>query len=60
MLDLRKPAGIFFGLLGLLLTATGLLAPGYKAPLLDINLNLYFGLFSIAFGGVFLWLARRA
>ena len=60
MLDLRKPAGIFFGLLGLLLTATGLMSPDFKAPLLEINLNLYFGLFCIAFGGVFLWLARRA
>ena len=60
MLDLRKPAGIFFGLLGLLLTATGLLAPDLKAPLLEINLNLYFGLFCVVFGGVFLWLARRA
>jgi len=60
MLDLRKPAGIFFALLGLLLTATGLAMPDYKAPLLEINLNLYFGLFCLVFGGVFLWLARRA
>ena len=59
MLDLRKPAGYFFGLLGLLLTGTGLLA-NFKAPLLDGNLNLQFGLFSIAFGGVFLWLSRRS
>ncbi|QOY85172.1 hypothetical protein [Paludibaculum fermentans] len=59
MLDLRKPAGYFFGLLGLLLTGTGLMA-NFNAPLLDSNLNLYFGIFSIAFGGIFLWLARRA
>jgi hypothetical protein len=59
MLDLRKPAGFFFLLLGAIMTATGALAD-FKAPLLDINLNLYFGIFSIAFGGVFLWLARRA
>ena len=59
MLDLRKPAGYFFGLLGLIMTATGLMAD-FKAPLLDINLNLYFGIFSILFGCVFLWLARRA
>jgi len=59
MLDLRKPAGYFFGLLGLIMTATGLMAD-FKAPLLDLNLNLYFGIFSILFGGVFLWLARRA
>ena len=59
MLDLRKPAGYFFGLLGLLLTGTGLVA-NFNAPLLDSNLNLQFGIFSIAFGGIFLWLARRA
>lgn len=59
MLDLRKPAGYFFGLLGLLLTGTGLMA-NFSAPLLDSNLNLQFGIFSIAFGGIFLWLARRA
>lgn len=60
MLDLRKPAGWFFGALGVLLTATGLLAQ-FTAPLLgDLNLNLYFGIFSIVFGGIFLWLSRRA
>jgi hypothetical protein len=59
MLDLRKPAGWFFLLLGLILSATGL-AFDFKAPLLDRNLNLEFGIFSLAFGGVFLWLARRA
>jgi hypothetical protein len=60
MLDLRKPAGYFFLLLGLLLLATGLLAPGFSAPLLEGNLNLGMGGFMMAFGGVFLWLAKRA
>jgi hypothetical protein len=59
MLDLRKPAGWFFGVMGILLTATGL-AANFTAPMLDINLNLYFGIFSIVFGGIFLWLSRRA
>lgn len=59
MLDLRKPAGFFFGMLGLLLTAAGL-AFDFQAPLLNVNLNLYFGIFSLLFGGVFLWLAKRA
>lgn len=59
MLDLRKPAGYFFLLLGLILSVTGL-AFDFQAPLLDRNLNLEFGIFSLAFGGVFLWLARRA
>lgn len=60
MLDLRKPAGAFFLLLGLMLAGAGLLRPNLTAPLLDVNLNLYFGIFCICFGGVFLWLSRKA
>ena len=60
MLDLRKPAGVFFGVLGLILVATALAAPGFTAPLLEVNLNLYFGIFSIVFGAVFWLLARRS
>ncbi|HNY42572.1 MAG TPA: hypothetical protein PKJ41_19380 [Bryobacteraceae bacterium] len=59
MLDLRKPAGFFFLLLGALLAVYGVAADA-KAPLLDMNLNLYFGVFSILFGGLFLWLSRKA
>ena len=59
MLDLRKPAGYFFLLLGVLLAGYGATTDA-KAPLLDMNLNLSFGVFSILFGGVFLWLSRRA
>ena len=60
MLDLRKPAGLFFAVLGVILIITATAAPNYTAPLLDINLNRYFGVFSILFGGVFLLLSRRA
>jgi hypothetical protein len=59
MLDLRKPAGYFFALMGLVLLVAGLTAD-FRAPLLTSNLNLQFGVFSILFGGIFLWLARRA
>jgi hypothetical protein len=59
MLDLRKPAGYFFALLGLLLIIVGLTSD-FRAPLLGFNLNLYFGAFSVIFGGIFLWLSRRA
>lgn len=59
MLDLRKPAGYFFLLLGVVLVATGLTAE-FRAPLLETNLNLQFGVFSVLFGGVFLLLAWRA
>lgn len=58
MLDLRKPAGYFFGLLGILLAAIGA-TQNFTAPLLTMNLNLWFGVFCIVFGGVFLLLARR-
>jgi hypothetical protein len=60
VLDLRKPAGFFFLLLGLMVGGAGVLRPDLKAPLLDVNLNLYFGIFCICFGGVFLWLSRKA
>ena len=62
MLDLRKPAGFFFLLLGLMLAIAGLVNPGMRgdAVMLDVNLNLYFGIFCICFGGVFLWLSRKA
>jgi len=60
VLDLRKPAGFFFLLLGLMVGGAGVLRPDLTAPLLDVNLNLYFGLFCICFGGVFLWLSRKA
>ena len=60
MLDLRKPAGLFFAVLGVILVITAVAAPNYSAPLLDVNLNLYFGIFSIVFGGIFLLLSLRA
>ena len=63
MLDLRKPAGFFFLLLGALLAGAGVLNPGYMAQTTlaqDVNLNLYFGCFCMCFGGVFLWLSRKA
>lgn len=59
MLDLRLPTGWFFALAGVLLVATGLFSPDAKAPLTDANINLYCGLFMVAFGGVMLLLAWR-
>ncbi len=58
MHDLRNPSGLFFVLLGLILTAMSF--TGATAPLLEMNLNLYTGLFMLAFGGTLLWLAKRA
>jgi hypothetical protein len=59
-MDLRKPSGWFFTLLGALLVITGIASPDARAPLTQVNINLYAGLFTLAFGGILLWLARRA
>jgi hypothetical protein len=59
-MDLRIPSGLFFMLLGLILTVMGLVSPGVRAPLTDVNVNLYAGITMLAFGAVLLLLARRA
>jgi hypothetical protein len=60
MWDLRTPSGWFFLILGVILCLTGILAPGMRARLTDVNVNLYVGITALVFGGVLLWLARRA
>lgn len=59
MLDLRVPSGWFFTLLGVILMAYGLFQPGLRAPLTDVNVNLYGGVLMLAFGVFLLYLARR-
>ena len=59
-MDLRQPSGYFFTLLGLILSVMGLIAPATRAPLTDVNVNLYAGLAMLIFGLVLLLLARRA
>jgi hypothetical protein len=63
-LDIKIPIGMLFSILGLLLTlfgaATGGDAMYHKS--LDININLWTGLFMLAFGLFMLllaWLDRR-
>ena len=60
MWDLRTPSGWFFAILGAILCLTGVLARDLRAPLTDINVNLYAGLAILLFGGILLWLAHRA
>ena len=60
MLDLRVPSGLFFLILGAIVLAVGLVQPDLRAPLTDINVNLYSGIAMLAFGGFLLLLARRA
>ncbi len=60
MLDLRLPTGGFFLLAGLILVGMGLFDPNARAALTDANVNLYCGLFMVAFGVFMLALASRA
>jgi hypothetical protein len=55
MSDLRRPIGIFFALIGILLMAM----PGARAPLTDVPVNAWAGASMLIFGGLMLWLARR-
>jgi hypothetical protein len=59
MMDLRLPTGFFFTLVGLVLTGVGAISPTH-ARLTDVNVNLYSGLAMLIFGGILLWLSRRA
>jgi len=58
--DLRRPTGILFGILGLILFVYGLVNPDVRAPLdPGINVNLWCGLTILVFGGCLLWLSYR-
>ena len=60
-LDLRLPIGVLFSLFGVILVAYGLFTPAevYRQSL-GINVNLWWGLVLLAFGGVMLAFALRA
>jgi hypothetical protein len=60
MNDLRLPTGIFFGLLGIILLIYSVVRPDAHAPLTQANVNLWSGLTLFVFGGILLWLSRRA
>jgi hypothetical protein len=59
-MDLRIPSGLFFLLLGIVVGSVGILSPGTRAPLADINVNLYSGISMLLFGAILLLLARRS
>jgi hypothetical protein len=58
--DLRLPIGLMFSIVGVLLTLFGLVSDRaiYQRSL-GINVNLWWGLVLVAFGGVMLALAAR-
>ena len=60
MLDIRLPIGLMFALIGMLLTGFGLFADSkiYEKSL-NVNINLWWGLVMVAFGGVMYMLGRR-
>lgn len=59
-LDIRLPIGLLFGLLGALLVVSGIISDaGVFRRSLDININLWWGLVMLVFGGVMFLLGRR-
>ena len=60
-LDLRLPIGLMFTIIGVLLTVFGLVSDSaiYERSL-GINVNLWWGLVLLVFGGFMLALALRA
>ncbi len=60
-LDIRLPIGLMFTLIGLLLTGAGFTTSSDSLKRsLNININLYWGLFLVLFGVVMLVMASRA
>ena len=59
MSDLRTSIGAFFTLVGLIVTASGVLGTA-RAPLDVANVNVYSGAAMLLFGCVMLWLSRRS
>lgn len=61
-LDVRLPMGLLFLSLGLILGGYGLVSDPaiYAAHSLGKNVNVTWGVAFALFGGVMLWLARRA
>lgn len=63
MLDLRLPMGLMFSLVGAMLTIYGLVTWNSEQVVqrsLGININVWWGLALLAFGGAMLGLAKLA
>ena len=59
-IDIRLPLGLLFLSLGAILLAYGILSnPDLYYQSLGINVNLYWGLVLLAFGGLMFALSRR-
>lgn len=59
-LDLRLPVGLMFSIFGVILVAVGLVGgPALTEKSLGVNINLWWGVVMLVFGGAMLLLARR-
>ena len=62
-LDIRLPIGLLFTTLGGLLVLYGLVTHASQPALyersLGFNINLWWGLVMLAFGGLMIWLGRK-
>ena len=61
-LDIRWPIGLMFSLVGAMLVVYGIITgsnPEIYKRSLDLNVNLYWGLVLLVFGGAMLFLAWR-
>ena len=56
-LDLRLPIGLLFTILGVILVGAGLV---HGVHVLGINVNLWWGIVLILFGGISLYLGRAS
>jgi len=60
-LDIRFPLGLMFAIMGVILVGTGLVSDARAhAGGETVNINLWWGLALLVFGGVTLYLASRA
>lgn len=60
-LDIRYPIGIMFALFGVVLLGYGLVSdPALYQRSLNININLWWGIVLLAFGGIMLTFAWRS
>jgi hypothetical protein len=58
-LDIRIPIGMMFAILGLILVLSGLLTGAQGAHSLGININLWWGIVMLVFGGTMYVFGRR-
>jgi hypothetical protein len=59
LLDIRTPIGLMFLVIGAVLAAFGALGDPSVNVRAGVNINLWWGLVLLVFGGVMFWLGRR-